>query len=164
VNFCTENTAWVDDGIGNIGNPYVSRKYKMHIDVDGNPYIRNTLEPADVHINNDRPFTSVNTIYTFTSVEVGGTIRRPSAIANTVRIPNHAPNTGAGYTISFPIGGVVKVVQTGTGAVTIDGEANVVINGVLGGSVVLSGGGYAGNNPLYVLITKVAQDEWEVLQ
>lgn len=115
-----------------------------------------TNDPAnigDFNINNDIPITSANVTFTFGSQVVGATIRRPSGSANTVRIPEDAT--------AFPINGVVSVVQTGAGPLTIDGETGVTINGVLNGSTLVIGFA-AGVRPAVVL-TKLGANDWELV-
>tara|TARA_R110000851_G_scaffold18660_3_gene58442 strand:- start:2676 stop:3413 length:738 start_codon:yes stop_codon:yes gene_type:complete len=105
------------------------------------------------NVSFDIPFTSAETIYTFTSAQRGETIRRPSATANTVRIPED--------TSPFPINGVLSVVQTGAGPLTIDGEVGVTLNGVLNGSTTLAG--YAAGLPVAIVLTKIGANSYELI-
>lgn len=89
------------------------------------------------------------TAYILAIGDRGQTVTMTNAAANTVTIPTNA-------SVSFQIGSVVSVLQTGAGATTISAAAGVTINGVSAGS------GTIGSQWQGVSLLKTGTDAWVV--
>jgi hypothetical protein len=86
---------------------------------------------------------------TLTWADAGSILELGGASAWTVTIPDDA-------TVSFPVGTVVNVTQSGTGTVTIQGDTGVSLNGVSAGSTDIDGQ-WSG-----VSLYKRAADSWVI--
>ena len=87
------------------------------------------------------------TTYTLALVDAGAVVTATNADAVTVTVPTNAA-------IAYPVGTVINVLQGGAGAVTVEGDTGVTVNGVSGGSVTTTTQ-YQG-----ATLLKVATDEW----
>ena len=89
------------------------------------------------------------TTYTLALADAGAVVTATNADAVTVTVPTNAA-------IAYPVGTVINVLQGGAGAVTVEGDTGVTVNGVSGGSVTTT--------PQYqgVSLLKVGADEWIV--
>ena len=89
------------------------------------------------------------TSYTLALADAGAVVTATNADAVTVTVPTNAA-------IAYPVGTVINVLQVGAGAVTVEGDTGVTVNGVSAGSVTTT--------PQYqgVSLLKVGSDEWIV--
>ena len=129
------------------------KDYEISVTNDGDLFVRNNLDPSDIHINNDRPITSSLITYTVGSQNTGGTVYKTPTTPNNVTIPTDAT--------PITINATVNVIAEGSGEVTIQGESGVTINGVLNGSCIIEG--WEAGKFVGVTLIKRGSDNWMVV-
>jgi hypothetical protein len=88
------------------------------------------------------------TTYTFVLADAGKTIRTSNGSAVTLTIPTNA-------SVAYPIGTMIRIIQSGAGQVTIAPDGGVIMNSY--GSATKTAGQYAS-----AILQKVATDTWNL--
>ena len=133
--------------------PDDSKDYEISVTDEGDLFVRNNIDPSDIHINNDRPIVSGLVTYTVGSQNTGGTVYKTPTIPNNVTIPTDATPITTNAT--------VNVIAEGSGEVTIQGQSGVTLNGVLNGSCIIEG--WEAGKFVGVTLIKRGSDDWMVV-